>query len=212
MALLGLRKYAVDYFDTGVRKHGNGGSETVAGDVRRESEGLRGDSDSDISDADLEDGDLEDGPTQTTPLLQRRITPLLPSRLTRRPASISRRIGTAASRTWDRLPGPLQRFFHPFRPFVNSPSLGALAGVVIGLTPPLHRLFFDPMHQGGYFNAWLTTPMKNIGDLFVTLQVIVVGVSLSLSLRQRKKDKKAGDVPRSALIFVLLMRFVILPA
>lgn len=210
--LLGLRKYAVDFFDTGVRKRGGREPVSSDGDVRRESEGLRADSDADDSEGDLESGDLEDGPTQTTPLLQRRITPLLPSRLTRRPASISRRICAAARRVWDRLPGPLRRFLHPFRPFVNSPSLGALAGVIIGLTPPLHRLFFNPMHEGGYFNAWLTTPMRNIGDLFVTLQVIVVGVSLSLSLRQRKRDKKAGDVPRSALIFVLLMRFVIIPA
>lgn len=211
-ALLGLRKYAVDFFDTGVRKHGNGGSGSVAGDVRRESEGLRGDSDSEVSEGELADGDLEESPTQTTPLLQRRITPLLPGRLTRRPVSISRRVCATARRGWNRLPDPVKRFLHPFRPFVNSPSLGALAGVIIGLTPPLHRLFFSPMHEGGYFNAWLTTPMQNIGDLFVTLQVLVVGVSLSLSLRQRKRDKKAGDVPRRALIFVLLMRFVVLPA
>ncbi|KAL2109532.1 hypothetical protein VUR80DRAFT_2338 [Thermomyces stellatus] len=158
------------------------------------------------------DGDAEDEPTQATPLLQRRITPLLPRRVMRGPATVSRRVSAMAARAWSSFPDPLKRVLRPLRPFANSTSLGAAAGVFVGLTPPLHRVFFNPMHEGGYFNAWLTTPIKNIGELFVTLQVIVVGVSLSLSIRQRKRNRRAGDIPRGALAFVLISRFVVFPA
>ena len=203
-ALLGIRQYAADIFECGTRKNSE---RRHAGDQDVEDPDIQASSDSDG----LEEHE-ENGPTQTTPLLQRRITPLLPRGMTRGPASISHRISTTATRVWNLFPEPLKRFLRPLRPFANSTSLGAVAGVFVGLTPPLHRLFFNPMHEGGYFNAWLTTPIKNIGELFVTLQVIVVGVSLSLSIRQRKRDKTAGDIPRSALAFVLLMRFVIFPA
>lgn len=202
--LLGLRKYAADIFENGTRKHGD----------RRPSQGQ--DVENPVIPSGLEsdesEAEAEDEPTQTTPLLQRQITPLLPRRVMRGPASLSHRIVIMATRVWSSLPEPLKRYIRPLRPFVNSTTLGAVVGVIIGITPPLQRLFFSPMHEGGYFNAWLTTPLRNVGELFVTLQVIVVGVSLSLSIRQRKRDGKAGDIPRSALAFVLLMRFIIFPA
>lgn len=201
--LLGIRKYAVDIFENGTRKH-RGRRRSGDQDVE-DPNSLAG------SEADESEGD-EDGPTQTTPLLQRQITPIMPGRVTRGPVSLSHRISSVGSRVWSSFPRPLKSFLRAAKPFANSTSLGAAAGVIIGITPPLHRLFFNPMYEGGYFNAWLTTPLKNMGELFVTLQVIVVGVSLSLSIRQRKRDSTAGDVPRSALTFVLLMRFVIFPA
>lgn len=202
--LLGVRRYAADIFDCGTRKRGGRGQ---SGEEDLEDAGTLAESGSAES-----DGDAEDEPTQATPLLQRRITPLLPRRVMRGPATVSRRVSAMAARAWSSFPDPLKRVLRPLRPFANSTSLGAAAGVFVGLTPPLHRVFFNPMHEGGYFNAWLTTPIKNIGELFVTLQVIVVGVSLSLSIRQRKRNRRAGDIPRGALAFVLISRFVVFPA
>lgn len=82
------------------------------------------------------------------------------------------------------------------------------------MSPPLHRLFFADMAQGGYFNAWLAKALKNVGELFVALQVVVVGVKLSLSLRLWKKGsaEESGAVPLGALACVVFVRFVLWPA
>ncbi|EXJ82118.1 hypothetical protein A1O1_08187 [Capronia coronata CBS 617.96] len=95
--------------------------------------------------------------------------------------------------------------------FINAPLIGAVVGAVIGLTPPLHRLFFNDSRHGGLFNAWLTTSLENIGELFVTLQVVVVGVSLSSSLRKMKRGEDNG-LPWIPIACILLVRFVLWPA
>ena len=174
---------------------------------------------------DVEDGDYgvgsdggyfsarveSDEVSEQAPLLQRRVTPLLPTNITRHPQRLSNHISSAAARAWDSSPEGVKKCFRPLKPFVNPTTFGAVMGVFVGLTPPLHRLFFNSMHDGGYFHAWLTTPIKNVGELFVTLQVIVVGDSLSLSIRKRKRDREAGSIPRGTLIFVLVMRFIVFP-
>lgn len=63
-------------------------------------------------------------------------------------------------------------------------------------------------------NAWLAKALKNVGELFVALQVVVVGVKLSLSLRLWKKGcpaEESGAVPLGALACVVLVRFVLWP-
>jgi auxin efflux carrier family protein len=60
-------------------------------------------------------------------------------------------------------------------------------GVFVGLVPPLHRIFFNDQEEGGVLNARLTTSISNIGELFPSLQVVVVGVTLSSSLRKLKR-------------------------
>ncbi|KAG9788800.1 hypothetical protein KCU88_g1698, partial [Aureobasidium melanogenum] len=94
--------------------------------------------------------------------------------------------------------------------FVNAPLIGAIVGAVIGLTPALHRAFFNNTEDGGFFKAWLTTSLKNIGELFVSLQVVVVGVSLSSSLRKMKRGEDRG-LPWMPTAFILLTRFVLWP-
>ena len=96
--------------------------------------------------------------------------------------------------------------------FINAPLIGALIGVVIGLTPALHRAFFADTPDGGIFTAWLTTSLKNTGELFVSLQVILVGVKLSSSLRKMKRgDDNSGHLPLSAAVFVFGIRYVFWP-
>jgi auxin efflux carrier family protein len=57
--------------------------------------------------------------------------------------------------------------------------VGAVIGIVVGLVPGLHKAFFASPDKGGFFNAWITSSVRNIGDLFATLQVMIVGVLAS---------------------------------
>ena len=116
------------------------------------------------------------------------------------------------SRTHDSLPPWAQETLEIIYAFANPPLLGAIVGAVIGLVEPLHRLFFAPTTEGGYFNAWLTEPVKNVGGLFATLQVVVVGVKLSQSLRMMKKGEDSGNVPWRVVSFVTVVRFLLWPA
>jgi len=93
--------------------------------------------------------------------------------------------------------------------FVNAPLIGALIGCILGLVPALHKAFFANSDEGGIFTAWLTASLKNAGELFVSLQVIVVGVKLSSSLRKMKRgDADAGRTPWSAVLFVFAVRYI----
>jgi hypothetical protein len=56
----------------------------------------------------------------------------------------------------------------------------------LGLVPQLHRAFFRPYDQGGIFNAWLTSSIKNIGKFFTSLQVFLVGCKLGVSFRENE--------------------------
>jgi predicted permease len=93
--------------------------------------------------------------------------------------------------------------------FLNAPLLGALAGVLIGMTPILHRAFFS-----GIFTAWLTESWKNIGSLFVPLPLIVAGISLYSSYQDQKQASEAAarsTTPLATTLFILLIRFVAWP-
>ena len=93
--------------------------------------------------------------------------------------------------------------------FLNAPLLGALAGVLIGMTPILQRAFFS-----GIFTAWLTESWKNIGGLFVTLPLIVAGISLYSSHQDQRQASGAAvrnATPLATIIFILLIRFIAWP-
>jgi predicted permease len=64
--------------------------------------------------------------------------------------------------------------------------------------------------DGGIFNAWLTESLKKIGQLFVTLQVVVVGVSLSSSLRKMKRGEQKA-LPWAPTLLILVVRLVLWP-
>ncbi|KAI1345112.1 auxin efflux carrier [Xylariaceae sp. FL0016] len=137
-------------------------------------------------------------------------TSLLPDRV----VHLQQRAKTRAGKFQDCLatsPEPVQKIIHGASTFLNPPFIGAFIGVVIGLVPALHRLFFNDMSEGGYLNAWLTSSLKNVGELFVSLQVIVVGVKLSLSLRLWKKGEDAGTLPVGTVLCVIFIRFILWP-
>lgn len=138
-------------------------------------------------------------------------TSLLPHRMVK-PTNRMEKSGYLKTRDWFNGLSPwLQETLEITWQFANAPLLGAIAGAVIGLTPPLHRLFFSPSTEGGYLNAWLTTAIKNVGELFASLQIIVVGVKLSKSMLRMKRGEHSGEVHKGSLALVTLFRFIIWP-
>jgi hypothetical protein len=138
-------------------------------------------------------------------------TSLLPQRLVRHTNHVERRGYWGTLRWTEGLPQWLQTVLDVAFQFANAPLLGAVVGAFIGLTPPLHRLFFNDSNEGGYLNAWLTVAIKNIGDLFASTQIIVVGVKLSQSLRKMKAGENSGVVPKTSLAFITILRFLVWP-
>ncbi|KAK4160330.1 auxin efflux carrier [Cladorrhinum sp. PSN259] len=114
--------------------------------------------------------------------------------------------------TWDNLSSRTQWWIEFISDFFNPPLVGAIIGTIIGLTPFLHRAFFNPSNDGGIFTAWLTQALKNIGGLFVPLPVLVTGVSLfDSSMEARKSNQKSVRLPWLTVLFILVVRFVIWP-
>ena len=139
-------------------------------------------------------------------------TPLLPAPIVRTTEAASNRVVSLISHTMSHLPTRAQKSLTFLSAFASPIVFGALIGAIIGLTPPLHRAFFSEEQDGGIFNAWLTTSISNIGDLFAALQVVVVGVKLSTSLRKMKRGESSGRVPWRPALLVLFVRFVVWPA
>ena len=73
------------------------------------------------------------------------------------------------------------RFISIVSDIFNAPTLGALLGFFIGVTPPLHKAFFAPQTDGGIFTPWLTSSLQSVGQSFIALQVLIVGVTLTSS-------------------------------
>ncbi|MCJ1465366.1 hypothetical protein MMC07_003984 [Pseudocyphellaria aurata] len=138
-------------------------------------------------------------------------TSLLPDIVIRHGREAGRVGYSVGKRQWDHLPPWAQSFLDFCYAFFNAPLIGAVVGAIIGLTPPLHRAFFNEAQEGGIFKAWLTDSLLNIGELFASLQVVVVGVKLSSSLRKMKRGEKSGNVPWVPMVFSLTIRFVIWP-
>ncbi|KAI1661388.1 auxin efflux carrier [Daldinia decipiens] len=156
------------------------------------------------SPVDSENGDDSDDPNERTSLLPRKVV------------SWERRVKnklTSRFRSYFQAsPKPVQKALTAIGTFASPPFIGAVVGITIGLTPPLHRIFFNDMDEGGYFNAWLTSSLKNVGELFVSLQVIAVGVKLSLSLRRMKEGEEAGILSLGTVLSVTFVRFILWPA
>lgn len=167
---------------------------------------------------DAEQGNIPDSPHQNDhgdsvdeDAVANEQTSLLPDIVVRHGREAGRAGYNVGKRQWDHLPPWAQSFLDFSYAFLNAPLFGAVIGAIIGLTPPLHRAFFNEPQNGGIFRAWLTDSMSNIGDLFASLMVVVVGVKLSASFRKMKRGEKGGDVPWLPAVFVLTMRFVVWP-
>lgn len=119
-----------------------------------------------------------------------------------------------------------QNLMAPFEsPFADVAICCTFLGATLGLVPTLHRAFFARDEDGGIFNAWLTTSIRNIGRLFTTLQIFMVGCKLGVTLermfaenRERRLGRLTGDrdsssrIPVRAIAVIFLFRLVVWPA
>ena len=151
--------------------------------------------------------DVDHGTRETT-----ETTSLLPNGVQNIEDRMSRKAYGFETKRWDKMSPRMQSALLFLQDFLNPPLLGAVIGAIIGLAPPLHRAFFNDSVDGGFLNSWLTVSLSNIGTLFVSLQVIVTGVTLSSSLRKMKRGEDSGKVPWLTTCLVLLIRLVIWPA
>ena len=115
-------------------------------------------------------------------------------------------------KAWAKFPSWIQSFLHFSYAFLHPPLIGAATGAILGLVTPIHKAFFGSPEHGGIFTAWLTDSVKNIGGLFASLQVVVVGAKLAGSWRKMKRGEDSGTVPWTPLVFVTIMRFIVWPA
>ncbi|MCJ1314205.1 hypothetical protein MMC25_007885 [Agyrium rufum] len=139
-------------------------------------------------------------------------TSLLPEMVITRGKRAGDKASSVGNKYFAKLPRSVQATLSFLYEFLNAPLIGAVIGAIIGLTPSLHKAFFSSQEEGGIFNAWLTSSITNIGELFAALQVVVVGVKLSSSLRKMKRGEQGGSVPWAPMLFVLVLRFVVWPA
>jgi hypothetical protein len=58
---------------------------------------------------------------------------------------------------------------------------------------------------------WLTASVKNVGELFAALQLVVVGAKLSGSLLKMKQGKASGTVKMVPMLSIFLIRFILWP-
>ncbi|KAK7547276.1 membrane transporter [Phyllosticta citricarpa] len=154
------------------------------------------------SDDEVPDDALEDESEETT---------LLPNAGARSSEQAGSRAFALCTHYFEKLPRWLQTPLIFTYHLANPPFFGAVAGAIIGLTPTLHRLFFSPLDAGGYFCAWLTTSIKNIGDLFAALQIVVVGVKLWQAMMRVKQGRDSGVVPWRLFVFVTAVRYFVWP-
>ncbi|KAI1630360.1 auxin efflux carrier [Exophiala viscosa] len=137
-------------------------------------------------------------------------TSLLPNRVRKNQDKFQARAFHLGKQLWDKIPQRAQGALSFMSDFANPPLIGAVIGAILGLVPPLHRVFFNDTEEGGFFKAWLTQSISKIGQLFVTLQVVVVGVSLSASLQKVKRGEDK-TLPWGSTLFILGIRFIIWP-
>lgn len=192
-------------FALGPRLLANGQEEDAPEDKQKDDETASDDSENGESD-DVEQGEQNEGDGHATEQ-----TSLLPSGVVkhgRRAARHGYRHGYAY---WSKLPSWAQEVLDFIYQFFNAPLIGAALGIAVGLIPPLHRAFFAKTESGGVLNAWLTTSLSNIGDLFAAGQVIVVGVKLGTSLRRMKAGEPSGTVPWRPMVIVTVIRFLLWP-
>ncbi|KAL2810979.1 auxin efflux carrier [Aspergillus granulosus] len=110
-----------------------------------------------------------------------------------------------------------QNVLTPFdTPLADVAIICTLIGAVLGLVPQLHKAFFNSYEDGGIFNAWLTSSIKNIGKLFTTLQIFIVGCELGASFEKMRggsgESERDSNPGWKAILTIFLVRLVIWPA
>jgi predicted permease len=138
-------------------------------------------------------------------------TTLLPDSVARHASRYRQQVSEEGEHQWVKLPKKMQWFLGLLDGFLNAPLIGAVIGAIVGLVAPIHRLFFSDPQDGGYFKAWLTQSVNNVGELFPALQLVVVGAKLSGALTKMKKGENSGTVPWIPMLSIFFIRFILWP-
>ena len=138
-------------------------------------------------------------------------TNLLPDSVARRGGNLLQEAEEGEGKQWVKLPLVVRKSLSFVGSFLNAPLIGAIVGAIIGLAPPIHKAFFNEPSEGGIFKAWLTASVKNVGDLFAALQLVVVGAKLSGSLVKMKKGEASGSVKLIPMLSIFFIRFLLWP-
>lgn len=117
-------------------------------------------------------------------------TTLLPNKLAKPSTQLAYRSSKIGGIYWKRMPGWIQVPGDWVLALISAPLIAAVIGVIIGLVPALKTAFFEEPEDGGIFQAWLTTSVKNMGELFASLQIVIVGVKLCQSLKNMKHGEQ----------------------
>lgn len=152
------------------------------------------------------DGESEDGTTVNEE------SHLLPERAHKASRQVKGRFRFYCNHIFSFLPRQVRHeLLIPFEsPFADVMIICTIVGAVLGSVPSLHKAFFNHPDNGGIFTAWLTSSIKNIGKLFTTLQIFIVGGKLGLSF-----ERMAGGtsrIPFRAIVTIFLFRLVLWPA
>ncbi|KAG8852945.1 hypothetical protein FRB96_008464 [Tulasnella sp. 330] len=156
-----------------------------------------------------EDDQQQDGHPQQSEDEARQATEnssLLPVAASGRMYTWNHEVHNVIDREYSKLPPAAQSTVSVLAALVNPASIGAVIAMIIGLTPFLHKLFFNNFEDGGYLKPWLTVSIQNIGNLFTALQMFVVGGLLNVSL-----EKKGGNdkLSKSAMAVTFFIRFIL---
>ncbi|KAE8154198.1 auxin efflux carrier superfamily [Aspergillus avenaceus] len=161
----------------------------------------------DLTNPEPQDEDIEETPADEE-------TSLLPHRVLEARDTLYGKMKHGSRRISSVLPKRVrQRLMAPFEsPFADVAILCTLIGALLGLVPQLHKAFFNKYEDGGIFNAWLTSSINNIGKLFTTFQIFIVGCKLGVSFEKMKTNSDSGRMPFKAIVAIFLVRLVIWPA
>jgi predicted permease len=107
------------------------------------------------------------------------------------------------------LKGNLSTLWTQVQRFLTPPIVGIILAVTFGLIPPLHSAFLS---KSGLFYPSLTSSVKNIGDLFTSLQMVALGGQLfeGWKLFRSKRGKSRGSIWVGTL-WVVIIRFAVIP-
>lgn len=139
-------------------------------------------------------------------------TTLLPKPVAKRVEHVETEVSEEAGKYWSKIPKRIRTVLNFVLSLLNAPLIGAIIGGTLGLVPGLHKVFFSEPDEGGIFKAWLTESVSNIGGLFATLQLVVVGAKLSTSLMKMKNGEKSGKIPLIPMLSIFVIRFLLWPA
>lgn len=110
--------------------------------------------------------------------------PTLPTSFSSSPPSVPH---TKKNDTWEWIRTTLPKFFPP-------PVLGALLGMIVACSDPLHRIFVDTVERrDGAPLEWLFDGLYAVGQAAIPLNMMILGCNLSASCSSSGAKGKEGE-------------------